>query len=178
MSIKTINRNSQLELENLFETVFTSSVGELEGHLIGKLVSMLASAIDNREIICIGKTEREKLIGSVFFTRLRFKQELQIFMLAPVAVATACQGKGVGRALIEFGLKEMQNRDVSAVVTYGDPAYYSRIGFHSLSEEVIKAPLELSMPEGWLGQSLSGKSIRVIEERPGCAEAFNDPAYW
>ena len=178
MSIKIISPDSQSELERLFKSVFTSSEGEREGRLVGKLASSLASEIDDTRIVCLGKFDGEKLVGSVFFTRLETEQDRQIFMLAPVAVATDSQRKGVGLSLIEFGLKQMRNRGVSVVVTYGDPAYYSRVGFQRLSEDLIKAPLKLSMPEGWLGQSLSEEPIPVVDERPECVAAFNNPAYW
>jgi len=56
--------------------------------------------------------------------------------------------------------------------------YYSQVGFRALPENVIQAPLRLSMQEGWLGQSLTEQPIPPIHERPTCIKAFNDPAYW
>jgi putative acetyltransferase len=99
-------------------------------------------------------------------------------MLAPVAVRKEHQGKGVGQALITFGLDELKNRSVDVAITYGDPSYYSKVGFQALPESVIQAPLKLSMPEGWLGQSLTGDPIQTIKERPTSVKEFNDPAYW
>jgi predicted N-acetyltransferase YhbS len=99
-------------------------------------------------------------------------------MLAPVAVSTEHQGKGVGQALINYGLNELKNRSVAVAVTYGDPSFYSKVGFRALSENVIQAPLKLSMPEGWLGQSLTGEQIPTINERPKCVKEFNKPVYW
>ncbi len=99
-------------------------------------------------------------------------------MLAPVAVDTEHQGKGVGQTLINYGLNELKNRSVSVAITYGDPSFYSKVGFRTLSENVIQAPMNLSMPEGWLGQSLMGEPIPTIKERPKCVKEFNDPAYW
>jgi len=89
-------------------------------------------------------------------------------MLAPVAVTTQHQGKGVGQALINYGLQELKNRSVAVVITYGDPSFYSKVEFQALSEAVIQAPLKLSMPEGWLGQSLTEEPIPTINERPTC----------
>ncbi|MCG5517084.1 MULTISPECIES: hypothetical protein [unclassified Ectothiorhodospira] len=40
------------------------------------------------------------------------------------------------------------------VLTYGDPNYYSRIGFKPITEALAPAPFTLKQPEGWLGQSL------------------------
>ena len=178
MNHKILNNNSQGEVTNLFTSVFTESEGEEEGRLIGSLASKLSSRIDNQEIICFGSYEGESIIGSIFFTRLRFKGTVLVYMLAPVAVGKEHQGKGIGQALINFGLNELKNRTVAVVITYGDPSYYSRVGFQPLSENVIQAPLNLSMPEGWLGKSLTEEPILTIKERPACVEEFNDPAYW
>lgn len=99
-------------------------------------------------------------------------------MLAPVAVSTEHQRKDIGQALINYGLNELKKRSVNVVVTYGDPSFYSKVGFHVLSENVIQAPLSVSMPFGWLGQSLAGEPIPTIIERPVCVKEFNDPVYW
>jgi len=178
MDYQTLDKSNQKEVKELFTSVFTSSEGEKEGMLIGNLSSELASSIDNEETICFGVYENESLIGSIFFTRLKFNSSIQVFMLAPVAVSTENQGKGIGQALINHGLNELKKRSVSAVVTYGDPNYYSKVGFQALSENLIQAPLKLSMPEGWLGQSLMVAPIPVINERPECVREFNDPVYW
>jgi predicted N-acetyltransferase YhbS len=178
MNYKILDNNNQKDVTELFTSVFTSSEGEKEGKLIGRLASELSSNIDNDEIICLGAYEEESLIGSVFFTRLRFNESILVYMLAPVAVSTRHQGKGVGLALINYGLNELKNRSVAVAITYGDPSFYSKAGFQPLPEDVIKAPVKLSMPEGWLGQSLTAEPIPAINERPACVKEFNDPAYW
>ena len=175
---RILDKSKQNEVEELFTSVFTSSEGEKEGVLIGNLSSELASSIDNEETICFGVYENESLIGSIFFTRLKFNSSVQVYMLAPVAVSTEYQGKGIGQALINYGLNELKKRSVSVAVTYGDPSFYSKVGFQALSENVIQAPLKLSMPFGWLGQSLTAMPIPTINERPVCVKEFNDPVYW
>lgn len=178
MDHKVLEKNNQDEVTDLFASVFTSSEGEKEGKLIGNLASKLSSKIDNQEIVCLGTSENESLIGAIFFTRLRVNESIQVYMLAPVAVSTEHQGKGIGQALINYGLDELKNRSVDVAITYGDPSFYSKVGFEALSENVIQAPLELSMPVGWLGQSLTEEQIPVIKERPECVSEFNDPVYW
>ncbi len=178
MNFKVLDKNSNKEVTNLFTSVFTSSEGEEEGQLIGSLTSKLSSNIDNQEIICLGAYENELIIGSIFFTRLKINKPIHIYMLAPVAVSASHQGKGVGQALINYGLNELKNRSAAVAITYGDPSFYSKVGFQSLSENVIQAPLKLSMPEGWLGQSLAEEKIPTIKERPTCVKEFNDSAYW
>jgi len=175
---RILDKSKQKEVEELFTSVFTSSEGKNEGKLIGNLSSQLASGIDGNEIICFGAYEKETLIGSIFFTRLQFSKPIQVYMLAPVAVSTEHQGKGIGQALINYGLNELKKRSVNVAVTYGDPSFYSKVGFKELSESVIQAPLKLSMPFGWLGRSLTEEPIPTIKERPECVEEFNDPVYW
>jgi len=178
MNFKVLDKSNHHEVTDLFTSVFTSSEGEKEGKLIGNLASKLSLYIDNDEIICFGAYENESLIGSIFFTHLRFNESILVYMLAPVAVSTEHQGKGVGQALIEYGLNDLKNRSVAVIITYGDPSFYSKVGFEALSENVIQAPLKLSMPEGWLGQSLTQEPIPTINERPICVDEFNDPGYW
>ena len=166
-------------MSELFTAVFSSSEGEEEGKLIGTLASELCSNIDDNQIICIGAFEDEALIGCIFFTQLYFTNEaILIYMLAPVAVSTKHQGKGVGQALINFGLNELKNRSANIVITYGDPAFYSKLGFKPLSESIIQAPLTLSMPIGWQGLSIRNEPIPTISKQPRCVEEFNNPVYW
>ena len=178
MIIKLLNKTNKNEVANLFTSVFTSSEGDKEGKIIGNLALELSYGIDNQDIVSFGVYEEELIIGSIFFTRLIFKADILVYMLAPVAVSTKHQRQGVGKALIDYGLYELKNRFVAVVVTYGDPSYYSKTGFHPLSESIIQAPLKLSMPEGWLGQSLNQESIPAVNERPRCVKEFNDPTYW
>ena len=178
MHHKLLDKNSHQEITSLFTSVFTASEGEKEGKLIGNLASELASGIDNQEIICFGTYEGEAIIGAIFFTRLRFNEEIRVYMLAPVAVSTEHQEKGVGQALVNYGLSELKKLSVNVAITYGDPSFYSKMGFETLSENIIQAPLKLSMPIGWLGQSLTAQPIPTINERPTCVKEFNNPVYW
>lgn len=146
--------------------------------MIGRLVSRLAAGIDDRDIICFAAVEDRTIVGSIFFTRLRFKTRANAYLLSPVAVATSQQGKGMGQALIRFGLDELKSRSADIVITYGDPAFYSRVGFEGLSETVIPAPFKLSIPMGWLVQALNERPIPVFRDPPACVEPFNDPVYW
>lgn len=178
MEFKRIGSERASDLTQLFTSTFGASEGEKEGALIGSLVAKLSADIDDLEICCFGAVENELLVGAIFYTRLQFEDGASIYMLAPVAVSTDYQKSGVGKALIRHGLNELVSRGAVVAVTYGDPSYYERVGFKPLSEDVLKAPLTLSMPHGWLGQSLTQETIHARADRPTCVEAFRDPAYW
>jgi putative acetyltransferase len=178
MVFERIGRERASDLTQLFTSTFSASEGADEGGLIGSLVAKLSTDIDDLEIFCFGAIENEQLVGAIFFTRLLFADRAPIYMLAPVAVSTDHQKSGIGKALIRHGINELANHGALVAVTYGDPSYYEKVGFKPLSENVLKAPLDLSMPHGWLGLSLREEAIQARAERPACVDAFRDPAYW
>jgi predicted N-acetyltransferase YhbS len=167
------------EIECLFTAVFSDSEGEQEGALIGNLAKELIATTDRQNLHGFVAVDGEPVVGAILFSRLTFENNsIDTFILAPVAVRTDYQGKGIGQALIHYGLQELQQKGVSVVITYGDPAFYSKVGFQALSPDVIEPPLELSHPEGWLGQSLTGGAVGPISGACSCVMALDDPAYW
>jgi predicted N-acetyltransferase YhbS len=164
--------------EALFISVFTRSESESEGILIGNLAKELMAGTDRRDLYGFVAVDREQIIGSIFFSRLAFEMNTKVFVLSPVAIHSDYQGLGIGQNLINHGLSELKRSGVKMVVTYGDPAFYSKVGFHPISEDTVRAPFKLSQPEGWLGQSLTGTPIETIPGRCSCVKALNKPAYW
>jgi predicted N-acetyltransferase YhbS len=178
MEFRSIGRDHSREVTDLFRSCFTSSEGAEEGDAIAALAEVLASAIDDESIFCFAAFESEAMVGAIFFTRLTFESPAQVYMLSPVAVLTRRQRQGIGKKLIAFGLSGMQARGAQVAVTYGDPEFYGKLGFRPLPEESLQAPMKLSMPFGWLGQSLTEAPIPTLGDRPKCVGAFNDPQYW
>ncbi|MCP9847897.1 N-acetyltransferase [Synechococcus sp. Lug-A] len=178
MQFELLRKDSQADLELLFQSTFSSTEGEDEGKLIGSLASKLASNIDDTNVFCFGAIEDRSVIGAVFLTRLTFQDESLVYMLAPVAVLTTHQRSGIGKELIRFAMEFMAKAGTEVVVTYGDPEFYGKAGFTPLSEKVLQSPMELSMPFGWLGKSLTDKPIQTRSDKPSCVEAFRNPTYW
>lgn len=173
-----LSSDSSAQIIHLFKTVFSTSEGEDEGKLIGSLVEKLSNIIDNESTICCATISENEIIASIFLTKLFNNENQIIYMLAPVAVSSLHQGKGLGQSLIKYGIEILKSKSSHAIVTYGDPAFYSKVGFEPLSENIIQAPLTMSMPEGWLGQSLTSSPIQKLNSKPTCVEPFNDPKYW
>ncbi|PSU44632.1 GNAT family N-acetyltransferase [Photobacterium frigidiphilum] len=169
--------NQLEELKHVFHKTFTDSEGEAEGALIGDLVSDLMTT-DKNDLMVFVAADNEKIVGSIIFTRMTFENSVNAFLMAPVAVHTDYQGKGVGQALITFGLQTLQEQSVTLVLTYGDPNFYSKVGFTQISEQQVKAPLNLTYPEGWLAQSLVSDNIEPIAGNSSCVEAINKQMYW
>ena len=180
MKFSTYKESDIEEIKQLFLRVFSDSEGREEGSLIGGLVLDLMTSTETQDIYGFIATENDQIVGSIFFTRLEFESTGtdRAFILSPVAIHTNHQGKGIGQDLINFGIKHLKENGVRLAFTYGDPKFYSKVGFRSITETIAKAPLELSQPEGWLCQSLTGDEIKPIAGNSHCVEALNKPEYW
>ncbi|MFV1874726.1 GNAT family N-acetyltransferase [Nioella sp.] len=162
----------------LFTDSFAASEGAEEGALIGGLVEKMLET-PAQELCVYTASDAGRLIGCICFSRLDYPQDpRQVMLLSPVAVATSAQGKGVGQALITHGLNALRAEGIDMAITYGDPAFYGRVGFSALTEEMAPPPLPLSHPEGWIGQSLSGADLSPLKGPSSCVAALNKPDYW
>lgn len=178
MELLTYKSSNIEEIRQLFIKVFSDSEGKAEGELIGDLTYDIMTSTDTRDIYGFIAIENIQIIGSIFFTRLTFENEINAFILSPVAIHTSYQGKGIGQKLINFGIQHLKENEVKIIFTYGDPAFYSKVGFKTISEKIVKAPLKMTQPEGWLAQSLINEEIKVIKGNSYCVEALNKTKYW
>ncbi|KHT64228.1 acetyltransferase [Photobacterium gaetbulicola] len=175
----SIYETSQSEtIIELFTQTFSDSEGQNEGKVIGQLVSELLASTKNEDLFTFVARDENEIVGSILFTRLTFESDKTAFLLAPVAVSTKSQGKGIGQALIKTGLDTLKQHGVDLVFTYGDPSFYTKIGFERITEQEFKAPLPLSYPHGWMAQSLTEQPLAAIAGSSSCVEAFNKPELW
>ncbi|MEZ6039972.1 MAG: N-acetyltransferase [Planctomycetaceae bacterium] len=163
---------------SLFHSVFTDAEGEQEGGRIAALVREMMTTTEHQDLRGFVAVEAEQIVGAIFFSRLSFDTQIEASILSPVAVKTKSQGQGIGQKLIRYGLTQLQDQHVELVVTYGDPAFYSKVGFRSISPQAIRPPFELSQPEGWLGQSLTSTPVEEFRGHCQCVAALSDAAYW
>jgi predicted N-acetyltransferase YhbS len=179
MQLSTDTQGREDSIMDLFRATFTASEGAEEGALIGDLVrNLLASTAQPDRFVFIAE-EEGAIIGGIFFSRLIYEQDQRtVFVLAPVAVATEQQGKGIGQRLLNHGLAVLRSAGVDIAMTYGDPGYYAKVGFRPISEADAAAPFKLQHPEGWLAQSLIDQAITPLKGPSRCVEALNDPVFW
>ncbi|WP_420895799.1 GNAT family N-acetyltransferase [Vibrio ichthyoenteri] len=179
MKYSILDLTYQDDIQALFQNTFSDSEGADEGVVIGELANQIVVTTDSEEMVIVGASEGETLLGCVIFTKFHFKSNTtNAYLLSPAAVATATQGQGVGQKLIQFGLDTLKQQGVEVVVTYGDPSFYAKTGFAQITEEQIRAPLVLSYPHGWLGQKLDGSELVAIDSETLCAPALNEQKYW
>jgi putative acetyltransferase len=178
MELSQFNSSQSQEVIELFTNVFSSSEGKPEGQLIGCLVTELIATTEPQDLIGFVSISGGDIAGCIFFSRLDVPGDKTAFILSPAAIATNEQGKGIGQQLINYGISHLKSLSVDLVFTYGDPDFYAKVGFRPVSESIVKAPLRLTYPEGWLAQSLDGSSIEAMEGTTHCVEALNDQIYW
>jgi len=76
--------------------------------------------------------EDDEIVGHILFTPVELLDDdsgLKLMGLAPMAVLTKLQKKGIGSQLVETGIKHCSSQDYDAVVVLGHPEYYPKFGF-------------------------------------------------
>lgn len=125
-------------------------------------------------VASVGQT----LVGHILLTLCGVQGcDAKVALLGPLAVAPDYQQAGVGAALIQAGLREVETYGVSRVLVLGDPAYYSRFGFTPESEVVPPYPLPDEWREAWQSLPLGAATEQVAGELL-VPSAWREPALW
>lgn len=165
------------EIKQLYQSVFGHSDGAAEGESVANLAYQLITAtpLQDRYGFVL---EDNDIIGCIIFSRITFGVNNNAFILSPVAIHTGYQKQGLGQQLIRFGINQLKKQGAELLMTYGDPNYYSKLGFQPVPVDVIRPPFPLSFPHGWLGQSLIIDAIETMAGKVACVPALMDRRYW
>ena len=105
------------------------------------------------------------VVGTLRFWHVECGRKVAL-MLGPLAVDPRHRSAGIGRALIEHGLKRAAKLGHDGVILVGDAPYYARFGFTAslVSKLVLPGPVDTAR---FLGLELvpgafSGVSGRVV----------------
>lgn len=113
-----------------------------------------------------------EILGNIMYTRAKVLCDtgeiVPALSFGPLSVLPRWQGKGVGSALVRHSLKRAGALGYAAVLIYGDPAYYSRLGFlaaetfgiGTADDQYADALQALELVPG----ALRGKSGRFAED--------------
>ena len=86
------------------------------------------------------------VVGHILFTPINLTQNennLKLLGLAPMAVSSQFQNKGIGSKLVLAGLEYCKLQGYDAVVVLGHPAYYPKFGFLPSVKYGIKSEYEV-----------------------------------
>ena len=96
-------------------------------------------------ISLVAETETN-IVGHILFTPVELSgdvNKLKIMGLAPMAVLSQYQNKGIGSKLVAAGLELCKLKGYDAIVVLGHPNYYPRFGFVPSVEFDIKSEYEV-----------------------------------
>ena len=100
-------------------------------------------------------------VGHCMFSRMKIG-DTDALALAPVSVHPDHQKKGIGRQLIEHGLKRCKDMGEERVTVLGNPDYYPRFGF---SAELTKNIDHDFPPHAYMAIELVTGSMQGIQGR-------------
>ena len=152
------------QIIDVFYNSFSESEGESEGTLIRTLVEHLLENTPEGDVFIFTALHHDTVIGCAIFSRLSYSDDARnVFILSPMAVHPDHQNKGIDQTLLPESIAALQTHGIDILMTYGDPNYYGKIGFLPVTEQVAPPPFPLSMPIGWIGQSLHGPEISPLQ---------------
>jgi putative acetyltransferase len=106
---------------------------------------------------------QDSIVGHVAFEAIAVTPDpgYPVWALAPAAVLPAHQGRGIGAAMIDEGLRRARAAGVCFVAVLGDPAYYMRFGFRAEPAHGLEVP--------WPGPHFMGLKLGPVPTPVGVA---------
>ncbi len=150
--------------------------GEAEGEEIAQLAEDL---LEHPETISISVRRDGQIAGNVMFTPFVFEDhpDVRCYLLAPCGVSSEYQGLGVGREMMETGIKHLRSIGTDAVFVLGVPTFYPLFGFVSTDKET-PYPNLLTIPEAWMALELTAGSVDKLGGKAIAIEPFMQAHLW
>ncbi len=138
-------------------------------------------------IISFMAYDGDRAVGHIIFTKGTVdnsKNNLNIYILAPLAVIKTYQNKGIGRKLIEAGINKLKEIGADIAFVLGHTRYYPKYGFVNNAIKDIGYKATFDIPEenydAWMYMPLN-TSVEDIRKNPGriiCCNSMNKIDYW
>ena len=153
---------------------------ESENNIVAKLAIDLLDESTKPHTISLVAEIDNSVVGHVAFSPVKIdnNDNLQGYILAPLAVEPDCQKQGVGSKLIERGMDTLRNSGVTIVFVYGDPEFYGRYGFSTDNAEKFLPQHKLQYPFGWQAIVLRQFSNECIAGNIVCVASLENPELW
>lgn len=177
-----IRKSTETDRGNIGK-IHTAAFGEEKGPEIAALVNGLFDDKTAMPWLSLVAVENDRLIGHILYTKSELTQTdtpVSIQLLAPLAVLPDAQAKGVGRQLIEEGLRQLKDSGVALVFVLGHPDYYPRCGFVTAGALGFEAPYPIpdEHASAWMVQALKEGVIGHVKGKIQCSEVLNQPQHW
>jgi len=159
--------------------VYLNAFDQSESETIAQLAIDLLEDKTAQPILSLVAEQDNQIIGNVIFSSVKIEggEGVSAYILAPLAVSTFAQNKGIGTRLINKGLETLKQRGAEIVLVYGDPNYYMRTGFKAGHK--LKPPYKLQYPEeAWMAQEIVEGILTKTQGTVRCAMALSSAEYW
>lgn len=163
LGIRESKQNDWAEIESLYPAAFPDE----------NLIPLVQDLLNDASVaISLVATIDVQIVGNAIFTKCGVVGTgVNAALLGPLAVLPDWQRQGVGSALVQAGLRRLEDTGVSRVFVLGDPAYYGRLGF--LPESFVEPPFPL--PAEWDG---AWQSQNLGETKTRCTGKLSVPQPW
>ena len=136
----TIRREQEQDIEGIRQVNRAAFGGEYEVDVVDQL------RFNCPEILSLVAIEDKKVIGHILFSPAQIAQADGLTLLGmglgPLAVLPERQNQGIGSALCQEGMRQMEKQGAPFVVVLGHPEYYPRFGFERASIYGVKSSFE------------------------------------
>ena len=116
---------------------------------------------DAEGCISLVAEEAGQIVGHIMFSPVTLEEKTVVYKmagLAPMAVRSSHQNKGIGSKLVEEGLKVCLAEGYRVVVVLGHPEYYPRFGFEVSTQFGLKSQYDVP-EEVFMAQVLGDTTV-------------------
>jgi len=175
MHIRTATNS---DLDDIRE-VHLCAFPEGEREIVSKLAIDLLVENTTPQIISLVAETDNTLVGHVALSPVIIENNnLQGYILAPLAVVPDYQKQQVGSKLIERGIELLLQQGINILFVYGDPKYYGKFGFSAEDAEKFTPQYRLQYPFGWQAKILNPFSDEDLPSNLVCVASLSDPELW
>ncbi len=149
-----ITKQSSLDVKNI-QLLIENAFG-IDRHK--RIVYQFRKSIAHLPDLCFIANHQDKLVGSIEFWPVKLPNQQIIPLLGPLAVDSDWHGKGVGRALVKYGIDAVKAQGFNALIIVGDPIYYAPFGFNIDVVDRLKLPGDVT-PLTFMGVEFKAQSL-------------------
>ena len=133
----TIRNESESDINTIEEvTKKAFETLAISNHTEEFIIKALREA--NALVISLVAEADGKVVGHIAFSPVTISDSsLGWYGLGPISVLPELQKQGIGKSLVREGLSALKSMGAKGCVLVGDPGYYERLGFRSLTDLVI-----------------------------------------
>ncbi len=170
---------SLLDLESIRE-IHQSAFPAEERELVATLAVNLLDEKTLPETFAFVAEADGQAVGHIAFSPISLadSDNLQGYILAPLAVRPVLHKQGIGTALIEAGIQHLLALKTDILFVYGDPKYYGRFGFTAEAALAYAAPYPLQYEFGWQAKPLAATDTFASSGQLTCVASLQDPQLW